>query len=120
MNEEVPSGSIDGWLQQGAGWWIYPLTKDSVGFPKTLEYLKDILPLTHAFGFSILFQNSMIKMHTDPMDLELVSIEGHGEGSWVIMDGRVFSDEIRIPHGTEWGQINMTENSVVSLYYFLK
>lgn len=120
MDGEVPKDSIDGWIQQGNGWWVYPLTQDSSKFPKTMEYLEDLLPSIHSFGYSILFQNSIIKFHTDPVDLEMVVIEGGSEGAWFIKDEKVFQDNIYVPKGTEWGQMNMTENSVISLYYFLK
>jgi hypothetical protein len=117
MEAEVPKDSIDGWIQQGAGWWVYPLTRESKGFPLTMEYVP---PTAHSFGYSILFQNSIIKMHTDPLDLELVCIERVSEGAWFITGGKVYEDSIYIPKGTEWGQMNMTENSVISLYYFFK
>lgn len=59
-------------------------------------------------------------MHTDSLDLELVCIEGESEGSWFIMGGKVSENSVYIPKGTEWGQANMTENAVISLYYFFK
>jgi len=117
MNEEVPKDT-QGWVQQGGGWWVYPLTMGDSRFPKTMEIVKDMDPIN--FGFSILFQNSIIKIHSDPFDLELICIEGSSEGAWFIMDEKVFLDKIDIPKGTEWGQMNMTDSPVICLYCFKK